>query len=134
MGDRPIHVRSIGWRTGRFRWGPSWLVRQAAIQLTGGVQAGQDPPYEVQPGAQVSSFCQLADLLDRCRKPGERPFFTRDFPMFGRRAVKVRAFVSTAEGYSFSVKPEKALIRKLVDAEREALTLPVGEAAGGAVG
>lgn len=127
VGERNVHIRTLGWRTGRLRWGPKWLARQAAVQLTGGVQGGIDPPYELQPGAEGSSHADMGNILNYCRERADRPFFTRDLPWFGRRGTGIRAFVSTADGFVIQVRPEKALIHALIQAEKDALNVPAAE-------
>lgn len=120
VGERNVHVRSLGWRTGQINWGPEWLRRQAAVQLTGGVPGGTDPPYELLPGAEISSYADIANVLDYCRERSDRPIFSRDIPFLGRRKTSVRAYVTTADGYVIKVRPERALVDALVQAEAEA--------------
>jgi len=127
VGERNVHVRTLGWRTGRLRWGPQWLKRQAAVQLTGGVIGGTDPPYELLPGAEISSHAEMGNILTYCRERNDRPFFTCDIPWLGRRRTAVRAFISTADGYVIHVRPERALLDALVQAEKDALTAPPAE-------
>ncbi|MDP2129649.1 MAG: hypothetical protein U0975_07185 [Erythrobacter sp.] len=127
VGERNVHVRTLGWRTGRLRWGPQWLKRQAAVQLTGGVIGGTDPPYELLPGAEISSHAEMGNILTYCRERDDRPFFTRDIPWLGRRRTAVRAFISTADGYVIHVRPERALLDALVQSEKDALTAPPAE-------
>lgn len=121
IGERNVHVRTLGWRTGRLRWGPEWLKRQAAVQLTNGAPHGTSPPYELLPGAEISSHAEMENILTYCRERADSPFFTRDVPWFGRRRTAVRAFISTADGYVIHVQPERTLIDALVQAEKEAL-------------
>lgn len=125
VGERSVHVRTLGWRTGRFRWGPQWLKRQAAVQLTDGVPYGTSPPYELLPGAEISSYAEMGNVLTYCRERADRPLFTRDVPWLGRRRTAVRAFVSTADGYVIHVRAERALIDALVQAEKDALNQPL---------
>lgn len=127
LGERNVHVRTLGWRTGRLRWGPQWLKRQAAVQLTGGVLGGTDPPYELLPGAEISSHAEMGNILSYCGERADRPFFTRDTPWLGRRRTTVRAFISTADGYVIHVRPERTLLDALVQAEKDALTATPAE-------
>ena len=124
VGERNVHVRTLGWRTGRLGWGPQWLKRQAAVQLTGGVPGGTDPPYELLPGAEISSHAEMGNILTYCLERADRPFFTRDIPWLGRRRTTVRAFISTADGYVIHVRPERGLLDALVQAEKAALNPP----------
>jgi len=120
-GNRPVHISGIGWHTGwRFGLGP--LARQSAVQLTGGIVHSRQPPYELPIGARASSYALLGNLLEYARERKAGPFFTRDWPMWGRRAARIRAYAYTADGYEFRVKPERDLITALVQAERDALT------------
>lgn len=118
-GDRPFHVRGIGWRTGWFRRGPACLRRKAAVQVTNplGYVVCADPPYELQPGEAKSSYRPMDDMLGTA-KVREEPFFTRDWPYFGRRQTRVRAYVYTADGHEIVVKPEKSLLQALTAAEK----------------
>ena len=119
-GERPVHVRGIGWRTGWLRWGPTFLKRRAAVQVTGGAGMGQDPPYELQPGAEGSSYALMENILGFLGERQAEPFYTRDWPLFGRRATSVRGYVYTADGYLFHSRPEKSLLSQLVQAEKRA--------------
>ena len=121
VGERNVQVRTLGWQTGWFRWGPQWLKRQAAVQLTGGVPGGIDPPYELLPGAEITSVAEMGNILTYCLERAGRPLFTRDIPWLGRRSTIVRAFISTADGYVIHVRPEQTLLDVLVQAEKAAL-------------
>jgi hypothetical protein len=116
-GERPVHIRGIGWRTGWLRWGPAFLRTQAAVQLTGGLGIGKEPPYELQPGAEVSSFTLLQTMLGKIAEKAGSPFFARDWPVLGRRRTRIRAYAYTADGYTFRVKAEPSLSAKLYEAE-----------------
>ena len=119
LGERPVYVRGIGWRTG---WLPKWppfLARKAAVQMSPGTQMfglGSEPPYELLPGASVSSFCDM-DRMIAFAAERQEPLFTRDWPIFGRRRTRIRAYAYTADGHSFYVRPEKTLAAALADAE-----------------
>jgi hypothetical protein len=121
-GDRPFHVRGIGWQTGWLKRGPAFLKSQPAIQITEpiGYVASADPPYELQPGAVQYSYRLMGDMLGAARARAE-PFFTRDWPLIGRRETRVRAYAYTADGHEFRVKPERSLMLALVKAEKRAL-------------
>jgi hypothetical protein len=88
------------------------------------VIGGTDPPYELLPGAEISSHAEMGNILAYCRERDDRPFFTRDIPWLGRRRTAVRAFISTADGYVIHARPERALLDALVQAEKDALTAP----------
>jgi hypothetical protein len=120
-GERAIHVRQVGWHTGWFRFGPSWLRKQQAVQLTGSIALGLELPFELLPGEEGSTYCLMDNLEEGCRQKSDRPFFSRDYPLLGRRQTKVKATVYVAEGYSFFCKPEKAVIEALVKAEQAGL-------------
>ncbi len=122
-GDRPFHVRGIGWRTGWLRYGPSCLRRKSAVQITNqvGYIASADPPYELQPGEAKSSYRLIEDMLEGVAER-EETFFTRDWPFLGRRATKVRAYAYTADGHEISVSPEESLLKILVEAEKRVIS------------
>lgn len=119
LGDRTVFVRGIGWRTGWFRKSPAFLQSKAAVQIASGAEThgvGHEPPYELLPGQAVSSYCELANLIAYGRERAE-PFFTRLWPILGRRTTRVRGYVFTAEGATFYARPAKKLLNKLAEAE-----------------
>ena len=116
-GDRPVHISGIGWRTGWLRWGPKFLRRQHAIQMTGGMGYGQDPPYEIQPGASVSSHALLENVTNSIKEKSGRPLFARDWPIFGRRKTAIWGYAYTADGHTIHVRAEKTLAAALANAE-----------------
>ena len=120
-GERSIHVRTVGWQTGWFKHGPSWLKKQYAMQLTGGVPGTPEPPFELSPANEVSTYCLMANVEDACRERRSDPFFTRDYPWLGRRSTRVRASVYIGEGYTFYTKPTADVIKYVTYAEVQAL-------------
>lgn len=122
-GERPIHVRTVGWRTGWLRWGPSFLKRAYAVQLTGGTVTPVAPPFEVPPGAEVSTYANMANVLEHARDRTKRPLFTRDWPILGRRRTIAWGSVSTADGHTRHVPVEKSFLEAIVKAEKEALRM-----------
>lgn len=133
FGDRLAHVQGIGWHTGWAFRGPKFLNRKAAVQLAQGSAMfglGKEPPYELPPGAKITSLCDW-DAMVAFASQRDEPFFTRDWPLFGRRQTRVRAYAYTADGYTFEVKPESTIVEALIIAEKAAKfdTEPVGEGA-----
>lgn len=120
MGERPVYVRGIGWRTGWLRWAPSWLARQHAVQLTGGIAGGIDPPYELQAGQERSSYADMENVLAHAHERKGPPFFTRDIPFLGRCRTAVFGYVYTADGSTFHARAEPSLLRALVEADLSA--------------
>jgi hypothetical protein len=120
IGDRTVHVKSFGWRTGRLNWGPMFLRRQQAIQQF----ITKAPPFELPPFADLSSYTEMATMLQYCRKRANDPFFSRDWPLLGRLSTTILASVNTAEGYTFYARLELATLNKFVEAEIEALNKP----------
>lgn len=124
-GERPVHVNGIGWRTGWLRWGPQFLSRRAAVQLTGVPQLGNvAPPFEIQPGAAAATYALMENVLSYARERAAEPFYSRDWPLLGRKLTRVRAYAYTADGHTVTVKPEKSLLLDLGRAESEALEAP----------
>lgn len=119
-GERPIHVRGIGWRTGWLQRGPKCLQRKSAVQLAM-TNLGKEPPYEIQPGAAISSYQEVAAFVAGAHERKEQPLFTRDWPIWGRRATRIRAYAYTAAGHTIYAKPEKSLLAVLAQAEIDAL-------------
>jgi hypothetical protein len=125
QGDRPVHIRGIGWHTGEMRWGPKFLRRQSAVQIAGGVPYGRVPPYEIQAGEEISSYALMTNLIEYSEERKASPFFTRDWPLgLGRRPTRVRAYVYTADGHEFRAIPAKDFLSKLFEAEQRALLKP----------
>lgn len=116
-GQRPVHVSGLGWRTGWVRSGPRFLRSQVAVQVTGSIPYGKPPPYELQPGAEQSSYALMESVLDNTRKMSGHPLFARAWPLLGMRRTRIRGYVFTADGYSFLVEAEKTLAIKLAAAE-----------------
>lgn len=118
-GERPVHIKGIGWKTGWLRWGPQCLRTKAAVQMPLLTGLGQDPPYELQAGASASSF-QPMEAMRAGAVERDEPFFARDWPVWGRRATRIRAYAYTADGYTIRAKPEKPLRRQLAQFDLEA--------------
>ncbi len=90
-GERPVHISGVGWLTGWSKWGPSFLQFKPAIQITGGAFYGdQAPPFEIQPGAAVTTQALMENVLAYAAERAEEPLFTRDWPFIGRRATRVQ--------------------------------------------
>lgn len=116
-GEMPAVVRSFGWSSGYFRRGPKCLTRRYAMQKPEALPVGCVPPYELMPGRQNTTYFTLEFLLEQCRST-QNPMFTRDYPVFGRRGTRINAFVNLADGSLISVRPERSLRRKLIEAEQ----------------
>lgn len=127
VGDRTVHVNGVGWRTGWFRHGPSYVRRKQAVQMVGSIGLGVEPPFEVQPAAELSCYAAMENLINDSNQRIENPFFTRDWPLVGRRGTTVWGWVSTAEGYTFHVKLEVDARRTLANAEIVAKTGQLSE-------
>lgn len=125
-GERPVHIRSVGWRTGWPTKWPSFLARGAAYQMTPGAEMfglGTQPPFELQPGASASMYCDMDRMTSHADGRPE-PIFTRNWPLIGKKRTRLRACVYTADGHSFYAKPAKALADALVAAEKGAADAP----------
>jgi hypothetical protein len=116
-GERPVNINGFGWRTGWLRWGPVFLKRQHAIQTTGGIGYGQDPPYEIQPGAAVSSYALMENVTNNIKEKSSKPFFARDWPWLGRRRTAIWGCAYTADGHTIYVRTERSLVDALAEAE-----------------
>lgn len=121
MGERPVHVRGLGWRTGWVRWGPSFLRYQYALQIVDPGPYGTPPPYELQPGDAASSMVLLEHVLAASTTRAGPPFFSRDLPILGRKGTKITGYAYTANGYMIRAKAEKALRKTLIKSEIDAL-------------
>ena len=118
-GDRPVHIRGVGWHTGWLRWGPKFLRLRHAVQVTGSIVGSIDPPYELQPGGYAASYAKMSDVLEHARERKDSPFFTRDWPVLGRRLTRVRAYAYTADGFEKAARPAKDFLQEIAVAERE---------------
>lgn len=122
IGERPVHIRALGWRTGWMRWGPAFLRYQHAVQLVSPSPYGIPPPYELQPGAANSSMVAMEHVLAASRLRSGPPFFSRDWPLLGRKGTKITGYAYTANGYVIRVRAEKALRRVLIQSEIDVLS------------
>ncbi len=120
-GGWPVHVGSVGWRTGWLPWGPGFLRRKYAVQVTSSTAFGVEPPFAVAPGAKAQTHAPLVDVLAYAEECGGDPLFSRDWPLIGRRVTRVRATVSIATGETIVAKVESSLIAALVEAEKRAI-------------
>ncbi|MHA6768099.1 hypothetical protein [Sphingobium ummariense] len=115
IGERHATISALGWRTGWTRRGPSFLRTQAAIQVMGSLNLGETVPFDLPPAGSVSCFASWENVV--ANAVAASPFFTRDWPIFGRRATRVVAFIETADGHVFRVKPEASFRRAIFSAE-----------------
>lgn len=60
----------------------------------------------------------MAVFIDHARMQANDPFFTRDWPIIGRRGTRARVYVDTADGFRFFAKPEQNLLVEAIDAEK----------------
>lgn len=121
MGERPVHIRGLGWRTGWLHWGPAFLRYQHAVQIIDPGPYGMPPPYELQPGAANSSMVLMQHVLAASRIRAGPPFFSRDWPVLGRKGTKITGYAYTANGYMIRMKAEKPLRNALIQSEIDAL-------------
>jgi hypothetical protein len=121
IGDRIAHIRGVGWSTGWLSFGPECVRQRHAIQLTAGDVWGHDVPFVVAPAEEKATYCFMENVLEHSRERVNEPLFTRDLPGLGRKRTRIRAWVSTAEGMTFKVRPERSLIDSLQQAEQQAL-------------
>jgi hypothetical protein len=89
--------------------------------MTGGVGFGQDPPYQIEPGASVSSYALMDNVLANAKERKGDTFFTRDWPWLGRRKTAVWGYAYTADGHTVHVRAEKALVDALAKSEQALL-------------
>ena len=109
-GSRSVQVQSIGWRTGYFRYGPSWARTQYALQRSTGEEYSNDPPFDLAPGQSkaflVSPAVYLSPTIDELR----RDFFNRSIPFLNSpRPTKICAMVSMNAAKPAISKVEKSL-------------------------
>lgn len=67
-GERPVHIRGIGWRTGYFRWAPKFLKRQHAVQCREVCGSALSPLMNCSPAKQKpATSCWPTDWNKRGR-------------------------------------------------------------------
>lgn len=108
-GERPVHVRSLGWQTGWLRWGPRGWKRQLAVQMFGELREGTEPPYEIQPGQEVSSYIDFDSFIGRIEERDREPFFFRRWAKLGVKRTSIWGHVYTADGHTITARVEKEL-------------------------
>lgn len=118
VGHIPVRITQVGWVTGHLPFGPKFLRRVRAIQFTDGYGIGRPVPFDVPVASREGTAFLFDNLLDQCRNDMAAPMFTRDWPYFGRRATRVRAFFITATGHRFYVRPQRSLVSELVEVEK----------------
>lgn len=117
VGERPIQVRSFG-KTGWLGFGPAWLRRQYAMQNFNSVLWTTAPPFDLQPGTEVSSHVYMHHLLAHCEARASGPsLYARDYPILGCRATRIKAVAHLAGGRIVECRVHPAAAKKLADAE-----------------
>lgn len=120
-GLRPLTVAAVGWRTGWFRRGPSWLGQQFAVQAASHLPYGASPPFELAAGTSKSVFTLLTDFAAANNSKREE-FFWRPRP-WGKGFMKtpIHAIVSISGRRDLYVKVEPSLAEFLRTGQHELL-------------
>ncbi|MBB3990846.1 hypothetical protein [Croceicoccus naphthovorans] len=119
VGGRDAEVRSLGWRTGWFKWGPEWMRLRHAVQMFEPRIGMLSPPYIIAPGSEVSSRIGRDNILQHAERFGRTgPLFTRKAP-WGIITTRTVIQAYTADGYRFRGKVERSALKKLANAERD---------------
>lgn len=130
IGERPVEIRSIGWRTGWLRWGPSELRFRYAVQMFEPRHRTTQPPYNLTPGTEVSSYVGMANLLEHAERFGRTgPLFTRTIPFGGVVAARTVVELYTADGFRIRGSVAETALAKLADAERQGRNQTASDAA-----
>lgn len=130
VGQRVAQVRTVGWQSGHWPWQwPNFLRRQNAVQMPGDTGLGQDPPFVIEPGQEISVYLDLDHYLARIKEQDRDPMFSRTWPLLGLIPAKAWVLAATAEGRTARGPVEKPLMRLLVEAERDAQQRIAAEAA-----
>ncbi len=109
-GQRVVHVRSVGWRTGWTQFGPKWLRYQYAYQIAGGLPVSKTPPFELSPGESGCVIVTAQEFHDGGALERDKLFFLRRMPVFNKLiSANIHASVSLAEGTTVLSKVDKKL-------------------------
>lgn len=114
IGQRPIRVNSIGWRTGWLTLGPVWARQQYAMQTSSERRDSQDPPYLLEAGEKRSMFVDLAPFRSATGVERRRDFFGRKVPFFGLVTANIHCFANVVGARSQYFAVEKPLAKFLV--------------------
>ncbi|WP_148216758.1 hypothetical protein [Phenylobacterium zucineum] len=120
IGQRPVRVMSIGWRTGWLRrLGPKWARHQFAIQTNGSRRDSHSPPYILEPGEQKSMLLDLEPFRgDERRSVRTDEMFGRIVPLLGRVPGNIRCAAHVVGSHSAYFAVEKPLAAFLFSGER----------------
>lgn len=88
QGLRSARIRSIGWRTGWLRHGPSWLKHKFAFQNASSFPGAVNPPFDLEPGEEKTILIEATAYSRAQDDVSRRDFFHRKLP-FSRDPVQM---------------------------------------------
>jgi hypothetical protein len=109
IGQKPVRVSNIGWITGWFdHFGPEWLRRQHAVQLSSGIPGSSDPPFLIEPGDQKTFLLDPVNFTRKEQIQKNQEFFGRKYPFFENyRKTRVRVTVGIVGSRTVLIRIEK---------------------------
>jgi hypothetical protein len=120
-GLRLVRVTTVGWRTGWWSSGPSWLRYKHAVQMFDrpvSQLSSPSPPFDLEPGREISLYLQPDTYTERPDLRDE--FFNRKLPLASKGTpTKVCVHVSmvAAKAVTTRVRPtlEKFLATGVIE-------------------
>ncbi len=109
-GMRRVRVSSIGWRTGWFRFGPSWLKQQFAFQNPTDIVGSSNPPFDLDPGQEKTILLNVTAFANANADRMRIQFFNRKFPFRDNPVpAKVDVVVSLVAAKAVFARVERGL-------------------------
>lgn len=108
IGVRPIHVSSVGWRTGWLSRGPEKLRFRFAIQ-NASVMLNQGPKSQIiEPGRSDGFYTPLADMKQNYGSDSWRSMFGRKLPILGDAPIWAMVNITGRKPVTVRVSKELA--------------------------
>ena len=115
VGQRPVRVSAIGWRSGWLRrFGPEWTRRAYAIQTSSRRHDSNDPPYVLEEGEKRTMLISVKLFQGEDNIRRNQQLFGREIPLFGRRAANIKCSVSVIGAKTRYFAVEKPLAQFLL--------------------
>lgn len=115
LGDRPVRISNVGWRSGWSSRGPKWLRYQFGVQR---LSAGSQVPCDLAVGADVHFTVLLSDYENGNNAEKNLDFFGRRLPWSGKVVPSnVQVVISAVGSPDIYVPVEMPLSRYLTFGE-----------------
>ena len=115
IGQRPVRVSSIGWRSGWLqRHGPEWARRKYAMQTSSRRRDSHDPPFALEPGEKRTMLIDVRSFQGEAMLRLNHDLFGRMLPFVGLKPMMIRCSVSVIGAKTSYFKVEKSLAQFLM--------------------